>query len=118
MPLAMSRPWKHPDSGVYWLRKGVPDDLRALVGKREEKRSLGTRDPVEAKRRHAEALAEIEERWANLRLGPKILTEKEAHQLAMFVLMPNGTLPFLPRRGPWALAPHCGSVRPRCRSAG
>ncbi len=59
MPLAMSRPWKHPDSGVYWLRKGVPDDLRALVGKREEKRSLGTRDPVEAKRRHAEALAEI-----------------------------------------------------------
>lgn len=85
MALAMSRPWKHPDSGVYWLRKGVPDDLRALVGKREEKRSLGTRDPVEAKRRHAEALAEIEERWANLRLGPKILTEKEAHQLAMVV---------------------------------
>jgi hypothetical protein len=85
MPLAMSRPWKHPGSGVYWLRKGVPDDLRALVGKREEKRSLGTRDPVEAKRRHAEALVEIEERWANLRSGPKILTEKEAHQLAMVV---------------------------------
>ena len=85
MPLAMSRPWKHPNSGVYWLRKGVPDDLRALVGKREEKRSLGTRDPVEAKRRHAEALAEIEERWANLRSGPKILTEKAAHQLAMVV---------------------------------
>ncbi len=85
MPLAMSRPWKHPDSGVYWLRKGVPEDLRALVGKREEKRSLGTRDPIEAKRRHAEALAEIEERWANLRSGPKILTEREAHQLAMVV---------------------------------
>jgi len=44
MPLAMSRPWKHPSSGVYWLRKGVPEDLRALVGKREEKRSLQTRD--------------------------------------------------------------------------
>jgi hypothetical protein len=82
MPLAMSRPWKHPNSGLYWLRKGVPEDLRALVGKREEKRSLQTRDPTEAKRRHAEALAEIELRWANLRTGPKALTEIEAHQMA------------------------------------
>jgi hypothetical protein len=39
MPLAMSRPWKHPNSGVFWLRKGVPEDLRKIVGKREEKRS-------------------------------------------------------------------------------
>jgi hypothetical protein len=61
----------------------VPEDLRKLVGKREEKRSLQTRDPAEAKRRHAEALAEIEARWANLRAGPKALTEREAHQMAM-----------------------------------
>jgi integrase len=81
----MSRPWKHPNSGVYWLRKGVPAELRKLVGKREEKRSLGTRDPLEAKRRHAEVLAEIEARWANLRAGPKTLTEREAHQLAIAV---------------------------------
>ncbi len=85
MPLAMSRPWKHPNSGVFWLRKGVPEDLRKIVGKREEKRSLQTRDPAEAKRRHAEALAEIEARWANLRAGPKVLTEREAHQLAVVV---------------------------------
>jgi Domain of unknown function (DUF6538) len=42
LPLAMSPPWKHPSSGVFWLRKGVPEDLRKLVGKREEKRSLQT----------------------------------------------------------------------------
>jgi hypothetical protein len=83
MPLAMSRPWKHPRTGVYYLRKGVPDDLRQLVGKREEKRSLETRDPAEAKRRHAEALADVEVRWANLRAGPKALTEREAHQLVL-----------------------------------
>jgi hypothetical protein len=65
--------------------KGVPDDLRQLVGKREEKRSLETRDPTEAKRRHAEALADVEVRWANLRAGPKALTEREAHQLAVTV---------------------------------
>jgi len=82
----MSRPWKHPKrGGVYWVRKRVPDDLLKLVGKREEKRSLQTRDPAEAKRRHAEALAEIEARWANLRAGPKVPTEREAHQLAVVV---------------------------------
>jgi hypothetical protein len=82
MPLAMSRPWKHPKTGIYWLRKGVPEALREVVGKREEKLSLQTRDPAEAKLRHAEALSEIEKRWANLRAGPKSLTEREAHQMA------------------------------------
>jgi hypothetical protein len=63
----MSRPWKHPKTGVYWLRKRVPDELRELVGKREEKRSLGTRDPAEAKRRHVEILAALDTQWSNLR---------------------------------------------------
>jgi hypothetical protein len=56
MVLAMSRPWKHPKTGIYWLRKGVPDDLREAVGKREEKFSLKTRDPLEESgfmRRHS-----------------------------------------------------------------
>jgi hypothetical protein len=66
-------------------KRSVPDDLRQLVGKREEKRSLETRDPTEAKRRHAEALADVEVRWTNLRAGPKALTEREAHQLAVTV---------------------------------
>jgi integrase len=83
MPLAMSRPWKHPKTGIYQLRKAVPEDLRKLVGKREEKVSLRTRDPAEAKVRHAKALAELEARWANLRAGPVPLTEREAHRFAM-----------------------------------
>lgn len=83
MPLAMSRPWKHPKTGIYQLRKAVPEDLRKLVGKREEKQSLDTRDPLVAKQRFAKALAELEARWANLRAGPKLLTEREAHQLAI-----------------------------------
>jgi hypothetical protein len=67
MALAMARPWKHPKTGIFWLRKRIPDDLRPLLGKHEEKQSLGTRDPNEAKRVHARALAELGERWANLR---------------------------------------------------
>ena len=85
MALAMSRPWKHPKTGVYWLRKRVPDDLRALVGKREEKRSLKTRDPAEAKRLLVQALGELETQWANLRAGPRTLSEREAHELAAVV---------------------------------
>ncbi len=81
MALAMARPWQHPKTGIYWLRKRVPDDLRPLIGKREEKRSLGTRDPDEAKRFHAQALVDLEQRWANLRAPPKPISEREAHEL-------------------------------------
>lgn len=77
MVLLMSRPWKHPDSGYYWFRRRVPDELRALVGKREERYSLGTRDPSEAKRLHVLKLAEVEERWSNLRQSRRQLTADE-----------------------------------------
>jgi hypothetical protein len=83
MVLAAARPWKHPKTGIYWLRKAVPEDLRPLIGKREEKRSLKTRDPAEAKRRHSEAFTELDTQWANLRAGPKSLTEREAHELVL-----------------------------------
>jgi hypothetical protein len=63
----MARPWKHPKTGIYWLRRAVPADLRAAVGKREEKASLKTRDPALAKQLHAAAMVALEERWANLR---------------------------------------------------
>jgi len=78
----MSRPWKHPKTNVYWLRKRVPEALRATIGKREEKRSLGTRDPAEAKRRLVQALSELETKWKNLQAGPQTLSEQEAHKLA------------------------------------
>jgi hypothetical protein len=32
MALAMARPWKHPKTGIYRLRKRIPDDLRSLLG--------------------------------------------------------------------------------------
>ena len=82
MALSMSRPWKHPDSGFYWFRKRVPDDLRNLLGKREERFSLGTRDPIEAKRLHVLKLAEVEERWSNLRAGQRPLSLDDVARLA------------------------------------
>jgi hypothetical protein len=71
----MSRPWKHPKTGICWFRKRVPGELRALLGKTEEKQSLGTRDPSEAKFKQAEVLVAFEKRCANLKVGPRSLRE-------------------------------------------
>jgi hypothetical protein len=85
MPLATARPYRHPKTGIYWFRKVVPDDIRALVGKTEEKFTLGTRDSAEARLKHAEALAKIEAQWAAFRQGPRVLSEREAHEKAQVI---------------------------------
>lgn len=53
--------------GVYQLRKVVPDDLREVVGRREIIRSLGTKDPVQAKKARVVG-AEVEAELAAARL--------------------------------------------------
>ena len=107
MALPMTRPIKHPKTGIFMLRKRVPDELRSVLGKREEKLSLGTRDPQEAKRLHAEALAKLESQWANLRRPEKSLSWQEVQAfvatfvneyLAEFVGVPEGVS--LDRRWP------------------
>lgn len=70
MVLMTARPFKHPRTGVYYFRKAVPHDLRAAVGKWEEKRTLGTKDPAEACRRHREIAAAVEQEWSALRSPP------------------------------------------------
>jgi len=62
--------------------------LRIVLGKLEEKRSLGTKNASEAKVLLAQALSELDQKWANLRRGPKVLTETEAHELAAPVRWP------------------------------
>lgn len=48
MALPMTRPTKHPKSGVYRIRIAVPAALRGVIGKRERVETLGTKDPKEA----------------------------------------------------------------------
>lgn len=78
MVLAMSRPLKHRRSGVYYFRKVVPQDLRALLGRTEVMSSLGTKDPAEAKIRHALRAAEVDREWRRLRTPSRSLSQKEA----------------------------------------
>jgi len=78
----MARPFRHPKTGIYWYRKRVPDALRSLVGKREEKVTLKTRDPAEAKIAHAKVASEIEQRWRRLAAGAQSLSQKTAEAIA------------------------------------
>lgn len=64
MVCAIGTPRRHPESGIYWFRKRVPERLRARVGRREIKFSLGTRDPAIARLKNLEAILEVERAWA------------------------------------------------------
>lgn len=82
MVLKMARPQRHPTTGIYQFRKRVPDHLIPIVGKREVKASLKTRDPKEAVIAHARMLAEIEARWRQLSVGLISLSQKQAVAMA------------------------------------
>jgi hypothetical protein len=75
MVLAMSRPYKHPKTGVYWLRKRVPADIAALTGRVPITRTLGTKDSEQAKRKHTDVLAQLDAEWEQLRLGSQAIGE-------------------------------------------
>ena len=46
----MASPYKHPQTGVYYFRKGVPKDIQPSIGKTVFKTSLKTKNLQEAKR--------------------------------------------------------------------
>lgn len=76
MVLALARPWRHPRTGTYWFRRRVPKDLQFLLGRSEERKSLGTKEPTEARMRFLQHLLEVEERWARLRQGEAALAAR------------------------------------------
>ncbi|WBM33657.1 site-specific integrase [Pseudomonas sp. NY11382] len=65
----IAQPFRHPDSGIYYLRRRVPDDLRQIIGKTEIRRSLHTRHHQQAKAAFALAYAESERLFNNARQG-------------------------------------------------
>jgi len=60
----MAQPWKHPQSGVFYFRREVPADIRTVIGKREWKVSLKTRNLSEARPRFASESVACEEAFA------------------------------------------------------
>lgn len=76
MVLPVSRPHKHPKTGVYYFREKVPAELRSAFGKVEVSRTLGTKDPAEAKVRHAEEKRKQALIWQALRAKPEAVPHK------------------------------------------
>ena len=57
----MTAPWVHPKTGGFYYRKVIPPRARHLFGgKVEVRRSLGTREPGQARLRYAEIAHEVE----------------------------------------------------------
>ena len=87
---SMSSPFKDPKTGIYKLRRRVPENLRPVLGKKEVWKTLGTKDLREAKRLFPDALAECETLFesalAKLECRSQRLTEKEILGLAGFWL--------------------------------
>lgn len=84
----MLGPWKHPN-GVFYFRRGVPERLRKIVGKREERISLNTRDPAAAKLQFLDVAKAVQDRWHALEAQsiapspePLRLTTIQVHGLA------------------------------------
>lgn len=65
----IAQPFRHPDSGIYYLRRRVPDDLRQIIGKTEIRRSLKTRHYLQAKAAFALAYVESERLFSDARQG-------------------------------------------------
>lgn len=80
----MPQPWKHPQSGMYYLRLRVPAALRLVLG-HEFKRSLNTRSPAEAKVRYPGELLAAQQAFARAKeqaAGKELLTDRDIEQLA------------------------------------
>ncbi len=56
----IAQPWRHPVSGVYYIRRFVPQALRPIIGRVEIRRSLGTTDFRQAKALFSDAYAATE----------------------------------------------------------
>jgi len=81
--VSMATPWKHPRTGTYYLRKGIPEKLRtAFQGKREIKISLKTKDPKKAKELFLPELHKVEQMIREAEKGPPIYSVKEAKAIA------------------------------------
>lgn len=60
---AVTYVWRHPKTGIYYFRRGVPARLRLAIGKTMTLASLGTKDVAEAKRLAVKKAAEVDRQF-------------------------------------------------------
>jgi len=67
--MRVATPYKHPDSGIYYFRRAVPEALHLRLNKSIIKVTLGTRNPNEALQLFATRQIECEELFNAARNG-------------------------------------------------
>ena len=81
----MAQPWKHPQNGIYYFRREVPADIRDIIGKREWKVSLRSKDLATVRSRFTHESNRCEEAFAAARAklqGRPIVLPSDAPKLA------------------------------------
>ncbi|WP_010183506.1 DUF6538 domain-containing protein [Sphingomonas sp. PAMC 26605] len=74
--VAMAEPWRHPETGTFYLRRQIPKQLREEFGGRQLwKRSLETKDSAEARRIQADT--RLLDNGAYIRLDGHVYADKE-----------------------------------------
>lgn len=77
--VAMAEPWRHPETGTYYLRRQIPKPLRDEFGNKQLwKRSLETKDAGEARVAFTAANAELERMFAAAR---ETIAERTAREV-------------------------------------
>ena len=99
MVLRMSRPWRHPQTGIWHWRGRLPTDVgKTLLNQHVTldiagevsrvrlrpitKVSLRTRDNAEALPRHASVQTQLLQHWRAARNGVVSLSNRDVHALA------------------------------------
>jgi len=67
--MRIATPYKHPNSGIYYFRRAVPNDCRRILNRTIIKESLHTREPYEARRLFAVKQDECEKLFESARSG-------------------------------------------------
>jgi hypothetical protein len=65
----LSQPFRNPRTGIFYFRRVIPKPFRAILGKWEWKRSLGTKSFAEAKARYLQAAHQYESALDAVRTG-------------------------------------------------
>ena len=77
MLLRMNYIQQKTPNGVFYYRRRPPSDLIEIVGKKEIKLSLKTKDPIVAQAQAKRVTNKLEAEWKNLRKPKPLLTEAQ-----------------------------------------
>lgn len=108
--LTMARPTRHPKSRVLYFRKAIPEALREKAGMHEFKRTLGTTEPREARKRHAAFAAEYDALIDRLQAPP--LPTAEANPPEAVTLSPGDVHALAGDLWRWLLSENAAQLAP------